>query len=420
MGAPESERSTSSQTAETGSSLTAASGTSGAQGAPRKKIAYLKRGLFSFSNTRTGEQLRQHFPEYLVEEIDIVADILRRHEFVVVTNLLWVLWYYWRDLFARRQTIDLAFYRTPYIFKKIRQLVRAKLASRIDEFAFSIQTQSLYDASVPGLPHFVYTDHTHLVNLSYPGFSVAELFAPAWIDLEREIYRHAEHVFVMSHHVRKSLIEQYNGEPNRSTCVFAGSNVDPKPVAMHNDDYANQTVLFVGVDWNRKGGPTLLAAFDLVLRELPAAKLVIVGCTPEVSHPRVVVVGRVTREEVKKQMTRASLFCLPTRIEPFGIVVVEAFYHNLPVVASRIGAMPDLVAEGKTGTLVPVDQPQALASALIQLLSDPAKCRHFGESGNQFVRQNYSWNAVGEKLRRGIMATLTSPSPLTGQLESGS
>ena len=71
----------------------------------------------------------------------------------------------------------MCFWRTPFIFQKTRQLLRAMLAPRREEFAFSVQTQSLYDASLPGLPHFVYTDHTHLANLGYPAFSRDRLFA---------------------------------------------------------------------------------------------------------------------------------------------------------------------------------------------------------------------------------------------------
>ena len=377
-------------------------------GAParKKKIAYIRRGHFSYSNVRTGEQLRRVFPEYEIEEIDVIDDILRRHEGVVLANLFHIVRRYWRELLTRRQTVRLAFYRTPYIFQKIRELVRARLAERVDEFAFSVQTQSLYDASVPGLPHFVYTDHTHLTNLSYPGFPRDQLFAREWIDLEQEVYRHARHVFVMSDHVRHSLIADYAHDPARATCVYAGSNVDPAPVALANNNYANQTILFVGIDWARKGGPALLAAFERVAERLPHARLVIVGSAPHTDHPRIEVVGRVPREEVKKRLTEAAVFCLPTRAEPFGIAVVEAFHHRLPVVASNIGAMPDLVRDGESGRLVPPDDPAALADALVALLGDPAQCRRLGERGHEIAREHYSWDAVGDKIRAGILAEL--------------
>ena len=98
-------------------------------GAPvrKKKIAYIRRGHFSYSNVRTGEQLRRVFPEYEIEEIDVIDDILRRHEGVVLANLFHIARRYWRELLTRRQTVQLAFYRTPYIFQKIRELQRTFL-----------------------------------------------------------------------------------------------------------------------------------------------------------------------------------------------------------------------------------------------------------------------------------------------------
>ena len=374
--------------------------------AGKKKIAYLRRGHFSHSNDQLCAQLRRKFPEYEIEEIDVRADLLRPHEGVVLANLGHIVRHYWRELLSRRQTVFLAYYRTPYIFRKIRELVRARFAERASEFAFSLQTQSLYDASIPGVPHFIYTDHTHLANLSYPGFPRDRLWAREWIDLEHEIYRAARHVFVMSGHVRRSLIDDYAHDPARASVAYAGSNVDPAPVALANDDYGNQTVIFVGIDWARKGGPTLLAAFERVAERLPRARLVIIGCTPHADHPRVEVLGKLPREEVKRQLARASVFCLPTRAEPFGIAVVEAFYQRLPVVASNIGAMPDVVREGESGRLVPPDDPVALADALIALLSDPAQCRRLGERGCAIAREHYSWDAVGDKLHAGIAAEL--------------
>jgi glycosyltransferase involved in cell wall biosynthesis len=376
----------------------------------RKKIAYIRRGNFSNTNPRISEQLRRVFPDCEIEEIDVTRDILRRHEGVVLANFFQIIRRYWRALLTRRQTVFLAFYRTPFIFHKIRELVRANFADRAGEFAFSLQSQSLYDASIPGVPHFVYTDHTHLANLSYPGFPRDQLFTREWIDLEQEVYRHACHVFVMGNHVRRSLIDDYAHDPARATCVYAGSNIDPAPVPLANDNYANQTVIFVGIDWARKGGPTLLAAFDSVAQRMPHARLVIIGSTPSTTHPCIEVLGRVSREEVKRRLIEASVFCLPTRAEPFGIAVIEAFHHCLPVVASNIGAIADFVRDGESGRLVPPDDPAALADALTALLSDPVLCRRLGERGHAIAREHYSWDAVGDKLRAGILAGLANTS----------
>lgn len=370
------------------------------------KIVLLKRGHFSHSNPRIAEQLRRFWPAFEFEEIDVVHDLLRRHPGIVLGNLWHIFRLYWRDILRRRTTVLLAFYRTPYIFRKIRELIRSRLGAERARIAFTFQTQSLYDASVEGVPHFIYTDHTHLANLQYPSFDRRKLFAPAWIELEREIYRHATAVFVMGNHVRRSLIEQYDCRPERVHCAFAGSNVDTSDVVLDNADYTNRTILFIGIDWERKGGPSLIAAFRRVLARLPDARLIIVGCEPQVRHARIEIAGSVPRQEVKQYLLRASVFCLPSRVEPFGIAIVEAFHHRLPIVATNIGAIPDLVRDGETGRLVPPDDIEALAEALIELLTDPERCRRYGDRGAQLVSENYSWDAVGEKIRDGIHAVL--------------
>ncbi len=352
--------------------------------------------------------MEQQFPEYEIEEIDVVSDLLRRQPSIVLSNLFWVVRRYWRRLLTGRHTIRYCYYRTPYIFHKIRDLVRARLEPRKHEFAFSLQTQSLYDASIPGLPHFVYTDHTHLTNLVYPGFPKEDLFARAWIDLEQEIYRNASHVFVMSEHVRQTLIDFYGCNGADSSCIYAGSNIDPSSVPVNNDDYRNETIVFVGLEWERKGGKMLLEAFEKVAQKREKARLVIIGSAPRISHPRIEVLGRLSHAQVKERLSQASIFCLPTRVEPFGIAVVEAFFHKLPVITTSIGAMPNLVRHGESGLLVPPDDARQLEAALLDLLENPEKCRRFGERGHSTVTARYSWEEVGRKLRMQIDSALSS------------
>jgi len=109
---------------------------------------------------------------------------------------------------------------------------------------------------------------------------------------------------------------------------------------------------------------------------------------------------------VKDYYARSSIFCLPTRLEPFGIVFVESLLNKIPIVATNIGALPDIVEDGKSGRLVASHQVGELAAALLELLADPEKCRRFGEYGHQAVRERYSWDAVGARIRTEIEAIL--------------
>jgi glycosyltransferase involved in cell wall biosynthesis len=273
-------------------------------------------------------------------------------------------------------------------------------------YAFSLQTQSLFNAGVPSLPHFVYTDHTHLVNLSYPTFREVDLFTPSWIACEKRIYQSARRVFTMSNHVRRSVIEQYEIRPEKVTTIGAGSHAAGTEWPRSLESFAAQNILFVGVDWERKGGPQLVEAFRKVLKIYPKATLTIVGCSPDLHVPNCTVVGRVPLEEVDSWYAKASVFCMPTWVEPFGIAFVEAHLHRLPVVAPALGALPDIVQSGHSGILVPPGDIDRLAEAIMELLESPSKSLAYGAAGYASASTKFTWNSVGNRLRHAICSSL--------------
>ena len=148
---------------------------------------------------------------------------------------------------------------------------RARDWALANDFDWTIQIQSLFDARAPGTPHFVYTDHTHLANLDYPDFDPRALRCSGWLALERALYREARGVFTRSAHVTASLVDRYGCDPARVVCVGAGANarIPSLPVERSAE---GQDILFVGVDWERKGGPDLLAAFERLRRTVIRAR----------------------------------------------------------------------------------------------------------------------------------------------------
>ncbi len=101
------------------------------------------------------------------------------------------------------------------------------------------------------------------------------------------------------------------------------------------------------------------------------------------------------------------MFCLPTHLEPFGIAFIEAMTAHLPIVATRVGAIPDFVEDGKNGWLIAPGDVQGIADALLKLLKDPQLCRSFGEQSLQLTKERYSWKVVGERFRKNIVSILT-------------
>jgi len=359
-------------------------------------FAFVKMGDFSGVNDRLLEELRRQIPTLEVDVIDI-GDLKAINRWDAVRLLYAVAHDYELSSCLKKSRINSRVMRTVYCFRKVREYLLRRLSQK--KYVFTFQTQSLFDASIPNTPHFLYTDHTHLANLTYSGKRQTPMASAEWVELERSMYQNARLNFTMSAHVSRSLIEDYGCIPPRVKCVYAGANsaranIDNMGLAQ----FAQKNILFVGIDWERKGGPALLQAFGEVRRRHPTATLTIVGCTPNVSMPGCHVVGRVQLAEVAKFYQTASIFCLPTTVEPFGIVFLEAFSHGLPIVATNIGAIPDFVEHGRSGYLVDCNDPAQLANRLNQLLSDPARCAAFGARGQRLVHDRYTWKATAERL----------------------
>lgn len=346
--------------------------------------------------------MEKEFPTYRIDVIDLWSDIINRKD---VVNLFYVLKEYGPEILTGRKKHYECISRTTYFFNKVKN----RIINRLEEqkYAFTFQTQSLFDASLPGIPHFVYTDHTHLNNLSYPIFDEKQLFNDSWIALEKSIYQNASLNFTMSSNVRDSIIEQYSCPADKVKTVYAGSNIGILPGLEVNDQkYSNMNILFVGIDWERKGGPQLLEAFKSLLNFYPEAQLTIVGCSPDIDVPNCNIVGRVPISEVSKYYENASIFCLPTRIEPFGIVFIEAFFYKLPVISTNIGALPEIVSNGENGYLVDYNDTQELTEKLKTLISNPDQCKTFGERGYKSVKNKYTWEKTAQNMKKHINSFL--------------
>ena len=149
-----------------------------------------------------------------------------------------------------------------------------------------------------------------------------------------------------------------------------------------------------------------------VISEIPDSELVIVGDgvmrreLEELSRKyevkgHVKFVGFVDENLKPLYYKAADVFCLPSIItsESFGIVNLEAMACGVPVVASKIGGIPDVVKNGKTGILVPPRDPKALAEAIICLLQDENVRRKMGRNARKKA-ENYSWKRIAEKYER--------------------
>ncbi|MEM7131404.1 MAG: glycosyltransferase family 4 protein [Chloroflexota bacterium] len=375
--------------------------------APNKahRIAFFKAGSFSHINHQIEEILRTEFPEYPVDVFEIER-LVRPHQRILLTNLFFLISDYQHRLSTTKGVLRKQFYRTTYLFRQIKALAQKVLKAK--PYIFSFQTQSLFDASTPDIPHFIYTDHSILANLAYPGFaysSIDALYPPALLTLEREIYQNAERVFTMGKFVAENLMGQYDCQPEQIICVGGGSNtyVDAPSTTR---DYTKKNILFVGVNWERKGGPDLAQAYMQIHKAHPDSTLTIVGCQPDMILPNCHVAGPVAPANVQSYFDNASIFCLPSKREPFGVALIEASLARLPVVSTTIGAIPDIILHGASGMLVSPGDISGLEDALDRLLCSPTLCQQMGMIGHAHIKENFTWDIVGHTIANHIRRSI--------------
>jgi glycosyltransferase involved in cell wall biosynthesis len=166
-------------------------------------------------------------------------------------------------------------------------------------------------------------------------------------------------------------------------------------------------LLAVGRLEEQKGFDVAIQAMALVVRAAPDTSLSIAGNGRQrrLLADRVTALGLTdavsllgTRDDVHELMLDADILIHPARWEGFGLVLLEAMRAGLPVVSTRVAAIPEVVADGVTGLLVPADDPDQLAAAIIELIRDPVRRQKMGAAGFERLKQRFS----PEQMARGV------------------
>ncbi|MGQ0634373.1 MAG: glycosyltransferase family 4 protein [Planctomycetaceae bacterium] len=232
------------------------------------------------------------------------------------------------------------------------------------------------------------------------------------LSFERRIYLQTDRIFAMSEYLRRSFIEDFDVSPERVSVVGAGINLDEIPETVIGKRYDAKAILFIGVDFPRKGGPILLQAFRRVRDVHPDATLHIVG-PPVLSIP-LELAGGVTfhgflnksnpgdAAKLSTLFRECSLFVLPSLYEPFGIAPLEAMVHQIPAVVSRGWALRESVVPGVTGEHVEPGSVDDLAERLIELLRSPDTLKRWGSAARESVLAKFTWSHVVSRIIQEI------------------
>jgi alpha-maltose-1-phosphate synthase len=118
--------------------------------------------------------------------------------------------------------------------------------------------------------------------------------------------------------------------------------------------------------------------------------------------------GMLAKPEVIQILSHATAFACPSLYEPLGIVNLEAMACGTAVVGSRVGGIPEVVADGRTGLLAAPGDPAALAAALNALVTDPARAAAMGTAGRERAVAEFSWTQIAAQTAQ-LYATLAVP-----------
>jgi glycosyltransferase involved in cell wall biosynthesis len=215
--------------------------------------------------------------------------------------------------------------------------------------------------------------------------------------INKKVFQNAFRVLPWSRWTRRSLIDEYNLSRDKIDIVPPGVDLDiwhPK----EKEDRGPVRILFVGGDFYRKGGDLLLEAF----RSLPenSASLVLVTHTELEAAPGIEVYNNIQANspELIALYQSSDIFVLPTRAEAFGIAAVEASAVGLPIVATQLCGLKDIVVQDETGYLVPVGDGRAFTEHLNSLVCDAELRRAMGKSGRIHAEKNFDAKRNAERI----------------------
>ncbi len=301
------------------------------------------------------------------------------------------------------------FYQNVPAFKARSQQTVTHLRQRQKDFDLIFQVGVLYDArwNNIGKPSIIYTDYTAFLSRQKrdSGRSpFTEAQSQMWLEMEKHAFEHASHICARAEYVRRSIVENYGIAAEKVTTIGGGVGFANLPVldSIKQNTQRPPTALFIGKDFYRKGGDILLRAFAQTHQTLPEIQLKMVTQAPSQLDLPLEGVELIPptwdRTVIEKLFQTADVFVLPSRLETWGDVLLEAMAYGIPCIGVSGEAMGDIIAHEQTGLVVPPQDVEALAGGLITLLGNQQLQTTWGLAGRRRLEEHFTWATVMQKL----------------------
>ncbi len=214
----------------------------------------------------------------------------------------------------------------------------------------------------------------------------------------------------------RHVIEHYGKDPDQVFVVKFGANVDALP---HEGAFPSKkmtpvfNLLFLGVDWQRKGGDIAFEAFSILLDRGYQVHLTICGCAPDITHPKVQIIPfldknkREDRIAFDRLLHSSHLLFVPTRADCTPVVFCEACAYGLPICTTDTGGVTALVENGMNGYALPESAgAEVYADKIAELIDNPGLYKRLSGASRTAYEREFNWETWGKKMKDILLKTV--------------
>ncbi|MEJ2103803.1 MAG: glycosyltransferase family 4 protein [Ignavibacteriaceae bacterium] len=257
-----------------------------------------------------------------------------------------------------------------------------------------------------------YVVSIRLINQSLPPFlsSVADVYRKL---VEKKIFKKASNMVVQSELHKHFLINVCGISSSKIAIIPNGVDTtffDPNSSGHHllNPGQNSKTILFVGRLTSQKGLDVLLKAIAILIKRNHDLRVMVAGGGPlksDLEHlcktlgiqKNVVFLGPVNHSDIPKVYAMADIFVLPSISESFPNTLMEAMAMERPIVATKVGAVPEIIQDGKEALLVLPGDVEGLASSIERLVLKDDLAKNLAKNARELVKKQYTWQSVAKK-----------------------
>lgn len=302
----------------------------------------------------------------------------------------------------RRQNLDLFLFRFQLALAYLTRRILLRNLGKANYSALHLHTQPLAFLCLDLMqqyPTIVSIDRTALQAAREQSESRFYWTHSPNVYLEKKVFQAAQKVLSFSEAARRSVIDDYGIEPEKVTTVYTGIHADQILPASSHNDRALPNILFIGGDFERKGGDDLLEVFLEQFSDRATLNLV-TSAKPNCNHPNVHIYNHIKAytPEWLKLYQAADLFVMPTYSDCTPWVFLEAMAAGLPIITTRVNAIPEIVIHGDNGLLIERGDRAALAQSIDHLINNLDLRQKMGHQGRNLVEYTFNAKTHFEKL----------------------